>query len=151
MPTRKPYRTERARLKAEMRRQRRAERFPRNAVCLRCLEPDLDALRYPSDSILEAHHPLGRSHARKVIAPLCHNCHRKEHARLAEEGVDLTAQPTELERIREAIHALALFLRTLADWLLTHAVSALDQIISLLDNHLPTWREIWRVMCPKNS
>jgi len=117
---------------------------------MRCLEPDLDALKYPSNSILEAHHPLGRKYAPKVTSPLCLNCHAKEHAKLAEEGVDLTAQPTALERIREALHALALFLKSLADWLLTHAVTTLDDLFNLLDTHLPNWKEILRAMCQKN-
>ncbi len=137
-------------LRAAKRRKLREEQLGTGTVCVTCLEPDLDKLRYPKASLLHAHHPLGQRHAPEPTLPQCHNCHAKIHFVLADEGVDLTTQPSPIERIREAIHALSLCLgqlgETLRGW-----VTLFDRLVSWLDSELPDWRKRLEAVCAQKN
>lgn len=115
---------------------RRRHRYPRDAVCTRCLEADATAY------LFQRHHPAGKANDPDLTAPpLCLNCHAKETANLQDRGIPMDLPPTLVHRIAAALAGIGSFLMLLGEALVGYA-QILRGLIEALDVHLPTWQSL---------
>jgi len=122
------------------RRNRRRQELGPDARCAGCGETDLDALRKVNRSLLEQHHPFGEAHEPDATILLCPTCHAKYSAGQCDDGVPLTPQPTDLERLVAVTAAGGSFLRKSGDTLLKWAERGKD-VVRKLDENCPDWRK----------
>ena len=134
-------------LRDQLRRQRRRMRLDPDAVCVFCLEPDLEVLapRRLRRHLLEGHHALLARNDAELELTLCLNCHAKAHAGLLTAGVDPRAhQSSFLDRLTATLRALGSFFGQLAASIGGWA-DRLEALIGALDARLPNWRELQEV------
>lgn len=105
----------------DSRRRARQKRLGPDAVCVLCLQPQLETLIPAERSLLEAHHVLGREHNGKVTVPLCRNCHAIVTEQLQQVGASMEKADTLLDRLVAMLRALGAFCRLLGDALIALA------------------------------
>lgn len=106
-----------------------------------CGEAALECLTQVPESLIEEHHVLGGNHDAEVTVPLCQNCHLKLHERMRREGVDLSEQPTDLERQVHMLRSLAALFQMLGEALPLWALQD-EKLINQLDREWPKWRNL---------
>ena len=128
----------------ELRLHRRRARLDPGAVCVLCLETDLQVLapRRIRRHLLEGHHVVLVRNDEELEVVLCLNCHAKIHSGLLLADVD----PKEtrsgfLERLATVLRAVGVFFshlgRSVTSW-----ANHLDTLIHALDARFPAWRQL---------
>jgi hypothetical protein len=88
------------------------------------------------------HHLGGEANDSWIEAPVCHNCHSRQHEALRHLGADLSHQPkTILEKLEQLLRGLAAFFRQLSERL-AECAEMLASLIRALNEHLPGWKEL---------
>jgi len=66
---------------------------------------------------IEQHHVAGRRHDPEFTTPLCQACHALATENLRRADVNMQHEPNHVDRVRNALKAIAVFLRMLAETL----------------------------------
>ena len=125
----------------DRRRARRRSRLGENPRCFLCGFSHPAALTKRQRRPFEEHHLAGRRNDEDLKVVLCFNCHAIQSDQQLQTGVPLGTPETLLDRIAAWLMGVGQFLPQLGQ----HAFqlgTQLQSFITLLDEHLPTWREL---------
>jgi hypothetical protein len=122
------------------RRFRREQVLGPDAACACCGERCPDALREVPGRLFEAHHPFGKQHEPTITVILCCRCHAIASMRQVDDGVNLRAVSTALERLGDSEGALGSHLLTVREELLKRS-KKVRALIEGLDRDYPAWRD----------
>jgi hypothetical protein len=128
---------------AQRRKTRRQNKLPPDAACVLCGDTTPEALTLFRRSLLERHHVLGNTHARRLTVPLCLKCHALEGERMRSAGVDLRHDVKRQlpDTLVSVLRALGVFFTGLGEQLLAWA-EQLASLIVALDREHPGWRAL---------
>ena len=129
-------------IRADTRRTKRRALVPEHAACVLCGHAD------PTGLTLEDDHVLGVAASDDVRVWLCRNCHATQTSlrhdyrggTRAGQHRDPVSFP---ERLEMALRSLAVFLHSLAEWLMTQADDLLALVSGLDGTQLPWRSERW--------
>jgi hypothetical protein len=124
----------------DRRKARRRARLGDNPRCLLCGYADPRALTKRRRPFAQ-HHVAGLQNAPDQTVILCFNCHAIQSDEQLQMGVPLHTPETLLNQIAGVLMGLGQFLPHLGKFAFDLGLQ-LQRFITLLDDHLPQWREI---------
>jgi hypothetical protein len=127
-------------IRTDARREARNARLGPNPVCVLCPERRPSALTPVTRQFLQLHHVAGRANDKRLVVPLCLNCHADITEKYRAAAVPLDPPPTLLHRVLGCLRGVAAFMPDLGKacdrW-----ADQLEQFITTLDTRFPSWRD----------
>lgn len=120
-------------IKAQLRREKRAERLGDSHICVIC--------GCTERTKLQVHHVAGRNHDPHLTVILCDTCHMRAHLRALDVGVSMHAAPTFLEALVATLRAIGSLLIMVGEALIEKAERCV-RLVGGLDKDCPNWRQL---------
>ena len=103
-------------LRTALRKARRLEALGESEpMCIVCGREDPMQLRPEKRTLLEQHHPLGKSNDPDLTVPLCLNCHAEVTERLRQAGVSMDRQKQPISFASHVFRAFSVHFRLLSE------------------------------------
>lgn len=128
-------------IKNDARRAAQASRLGPNPQCLLCPERRLAVLILVTRKFLQLHHVAGRANERRLVVPLCLNCHADLTDKYRSAGIPMTPAGNILDRVIACLRGVAAFLPQLGQACRRWA-DQLQRFSRMLDTRLPGWRDM---------
>ena len=126
-------------IRTDARREARNGRLGANPVCVLCPERRVDALIPIARGFLQQHHVSMKANDRRLVIPLCLNCHAVLTEKYRTAGIPFTAPETVLHRVIACLRGVGAFLPDLGQACRSWA-DQLERFMTMLDARLPDWR-----------